>query len=107
MVKLERVVLPVADAARSRDFYVRCFGFAVESEEPQLASVTLRDDEGTGIVLVRDPRRARYPSCALTLQVDDVHARYVALLDAGLVFEKPPAELRDPDGYLVVMREKG
>ncbi len=104
MVKLDHFTLPVADAQRSRDFYVRCFGFQVASEDS--GSVALRDEEGTRIVLVTDPRRARYPYCALTLQVDDVHARYVALRGEGIVFEKEPAQLRDPDGYLITLREK-
>jgi catechol 2,3-dioxygenase-like lactoylglutathione lyase family enzyme len=105
VVKLDHLTLPVADTARSRDFYVRCFGLHVEQESSD--AVTLRDDEGTRIELVKDPRRARFPYSALALQVDDVHARYVALLDQGIVFEKAPAELRDPDGYLVTLREKG
>jgi catechol 2,3-dioxygenase-like lactoylglutathione lyase family enzyme len=105
VVKLGHLTLPVADTVRSRDFYVRCFGLHVEQETSE--AVTLRDDEGMRILLVKDPRRARFPYSALALQVDDVHARYVALLDLGIVFEKAPAELRDPDGYLVTMLEKG
>lgn len=105
MVKFDHLTLPVADAARSRDFYVECFGLQVDEEAAD--GVTLRDDEGTRIRLVKDPRRARFPYTALALQVDDVHARYVALLDRGIVFEKAPSELRDPDGYLITLREKG
>ena len=106
MVKLDHLTLPVADAARSRDFYVRCFGFQVELDQPERGSVTLRDEDGTRILLVTDPRRARFPYCALTLQVDDVEAKHVALRGEGIVFEKAPAELRDPDGYLIALRDK-
>ena len=104
MVRFDHLALPVADACRSRDFYVRCFGFKVAFEES--GRVALRDEDGTRLLLVTDPRRARYPYCELTLEVDDVHARYVALLGDGIVFETEPAVLRDPDGYRITLREK-
>ncbi len=59
--------------------------------------------------------------CGLTLQVQDVEATYRDLTARGLAFEHAPqklfwgygAEVRDPDGYLLMlwdvtsMREKG
>jgi catechol 2,3-dioxygenase-like lactoylglutathione lyase family enzyme len=121
VVKLDHFTLPVADAQHSRDFYTRCFGFRVEFEVAERKTIALCDDGGITLFLVTDPRRARFPYCALTLQVDDVEAKYVELRGDGIVFEKEPqkldwgygAEVRDPDGYLLMlwdertMREKG
>ena len=121
MVKLDHLTIPVRDHQRSRDWYVRHFGFTVEFEVPARDTVALRDDAGLTVFLVKAPEHARQPTCTLTFQVDDVEAKYRELSAAGIVFEKPPqklfwgygAELRDPDGYMIhvwdetSMREKG
>jgi predicted enzyme related to lactoylglutathione lyase len=121
MVKFDHFTLPVSDPRRSANFYVSCFGFAIEMEPAGGAMVGIRDDADFTIFLTRDPERALHPGCALTLQVDDVEAKHAELASAGIPFERAPqklgwgygAELLDPDGYRLQlwdersMREKG
>jgi len=121
MIRLDHLTTFVADEQRSRDWYVRNFGFRVEFEIPDAHTVALQDDGGLTLFLARDPVRARDQHCVLTFQVDSVESKHRNLRDAGVVFEKSPqklfwgygAELRDPDGYLIYvwdeasMREKG
>jgi catechol 2,3-dioxygenase-like lactoylglutathione lyase family enzyme len=121
MVKLDHLSLFVTDEKSSRDWYVGNFDFEVEFEVPERHTIAIRDDADLTVFLVRDPERARHPSCGLTLQVEDVEAVHRLLSSRGVPFETAPqklfwgygAELRDPDGYLVYlwdeksMREKG
>jgi catechol 2,3-dioxygenase-like lactoylglutathione lyase family enzyme len=121
MTKLDHVSIFVSDEQRSRDWYMRHLGFALEFEVPERHTVALQDDAGLTLFLVRDPEHARHPSCGLTFQVDDVDAKHRALAAAGVAFVNAPqklywgygAELRDPDGYVIhlwderSMREKG
>lgn len=59
---IHHVKLPVADPARSRDWYVRVFGMVVEFEvveEGELRGVVLRDPTGTVCLAMRHaPERA-------------------------------------------------
>ena len=121
MIRLDHLAIPVSDERRSRDWYVRCFGFEVEFEIPERGTVALRDDADLTLFLGRDAAAAARPTCVLTFQVDDVEKKFAELNGRGVAFEKPPqrlvwgygAELRDPDGYLIClwdersMREKG
>jgi predicted enzyme related to lactoylglutathione lyase len=121
MVKLDHLSICVSDHERSRDWYRRHFGFKVEFEVPLRSTVALQDDARLTLFLVKDPERARHPSCALTFQVADVEAKHRELVAAGVPFVNAPqklywgygAELTDPDGYLIhlwderSMREKG
>lgn len=121
MIKLDHLAIPVVDPVRSRDWYVRHFGFHVEFEVPDRATIALQDDAGFTIFLVREPALPAAPRCTLTFQVADVERTHRDLAAAGVVFEKAPqkvfwgygAELRDPDGYLVyvwderTMKERG
>jgi catechol 2,3-dioxygenase-like lactoylglutathione lyase family enzyme len=120
MIRLDHLAMPVRDQARSRAWYTTHFGFRVEFEVPERKTVALQDDGEFTLFLVETSDEIS-PACTLTLQVDDVEAKYRELAQAGVVFEKAPqklfwgygAELRDPDGYLVCvwdqrsMREKG
>ena len=121
MIKLDHLSLCVGDHVRSRDWYVRHFGFTVEFEVPERDTVALRDDADLTLFLVRRPEAIAPTFGGLTFQVDDVEAKHRELVAAGVRFEKVPqrlfwgygAELRDPDGYLIYlwdersMREKG
>ena len=121
MIRLDHLVIPVRDVARSREWYTTHFGFKVEFEVPERKTVALQDDAGLTLFLIETPAGQVHPSCTLTFQVDDVEAKHRELANAGVAFEKTPqklfwgygAELRDPDGYLVYlwdersMREKG
>ncbi len=120
MVKFDHMNMPVSDPFKSRDWYVKHFGFKVEFEVPERKTIALQDDAGFTIFLYPAAKPLDGAKCSLTLQVenvDDVHAR---LVKQGLKFTNPPAkyfwgygaDLLDPDGYQlllwdeVTMREK-
>jgi catechol 2,3-dioxygenase-like lactoylglutathione lyase family enzyme len=121
MVKFDHMSLPVTDARRSRDWYVANFGFKVEFEVPERSTVALQDDASFTIFLYDAEVPREGAKCSLTLQVQDVHKTYRELAARGIDFENAPqklfwgygAEIRDPDGYLIMlwdevsMREKG
>ena len=121
MVKFDHMALPVSDTKASRDWYVRNFGFEIEFENAAQNIIAIKDDADFTIFLYRPEGDLAGVKCTITLQVDDVDAKYRELRDRGVAFEKAPAkhfwgygaELRDPDGYLlnvwdqVSMREKG
>ena len=121
MVKLNHLAIFVRDSRRSRDWYVKNFGFRVEFEVPERRTVALQDDADITLFLVEDSARAQHPTCNLSLEVDDVEEKHRELVGAGVEFVNAPqklfwgygAELHDPDGYLIgvwderSMREKG
>ena len=121
MVKVDHMGLPVTDARRSRDWYVANLGFKVEFEVPERKTVALQDDAGFTIFLIDADVPRQGMKCSLTLQVKDVEATYRDLTARGIAFENAPqrlfwgygAEVRDPDGYLLMlwdeasMHEKG
>ena len=120
MVKFDHMGLPVTDPRASRDFYVKNFGFEVEFEVPERNTIAIKDDADFTIFLSPPQEPLAGAKCALTLQVKDVDAKYRELSTRGIKFVNPPgkyfwgygAELRDPDGYLLMlwdavsMREK-
>src|ERR1700689_4580470 len=118
-------ILVVADAARSRDFWVDVLG-AKLCREYGGTSVVLRF-AGSWLLLVSgggptadkptvtflppaDPDRVSH---AMTLRVADCRASYQALLARGASFLTPPHDwggeircfLRDPDGHLVELSQ--
>jgi len=121
MVKFNHMSLPVANFARSRDWYVGNFGFEIEFDQPQNRMAAIRDHADFTIFLQEPQGALAGEKCSLSLQVDDVERKYRDLTERGVVFEKAPGrhfwgygtELRDPDGYLVTvwdeksMREQG
>jgi catechol 2,3-dioxygenase-like lactoylglutathione lyase family enzyme len=120
MIKFDHMSLPVTNPEASRDWYVTHLGFRVEFEVPERRTIALIDDAGFTIFLYEAPGPLAGVRPALTLQVDNVDAKYATLVEAGLTFVNPPqpnvwgygAELHDPDGYLLMlwdettMREK-
>ncbi|HEY2663739.1 MAG TPA: VOC family protein [Candidatus Binataceae bacterium] len=121
MVKFNHLGLPVLDCQASRDWYVKNFGFVVEFEDLARRIVAIKDDADFTIFLSEPQGPVVGVKCSLTLQVDDVDSKYSELKRRGVAFENSPgkyfwgygAELRDPDGYLVMlwdeasMRTKG
>ena len=119
MVRLDHLALPVADWQRSRDWYRRHLGFAVEFEIPERKTAAMRDDADLTVFLYQGDVAA-CPGVSFTVQVGDVDAKHADLAAAGIAFVHPPmkvfwgygAELRDPDGYVLrlwdekAMREK-
>jgi catechol 2,3-dioxygenase-like lactoylglutathione lyase family enzyme len=120
MIKFDHMTVPVTDARRSRDFYVGTLGFKVEFEDAARKIVAIQDDAGFTIFLCDAEVPRAGAKCSFTMQVKDVDATHEELARRGVKFEKAPqknfwgygAELRDPDGYLVMlwdevtMREK-
>lgn len=120
MPRLDHLSLPVSDWRKSRDWYRRHLGFEVEFEIPDRKTAAMRDDADLTIFLYQGEVVA-CPGISFTIQVDDVEARHEALVAAGVAFTHPPmkvfwgygAELRDPDGYRLMlwdqksMKEKG
>ena len=121
MVKFDHMNLPVTNSQASRDWYVKNFGFKVEFEVPARQTVAIQDDAGFTIFLYPAIGQLAGAKCSLTLQVSDVESKYTELKGKGIAFTNPPgkyfwgygAELRDPDGYQILlwdevsMREKG
>jgi catechol 2,3-dioxygenase-like lactoylglutathione lyase family enzyme len=114
MVKFDHMNLPVTNSQASRDWYVKNFGFKVEFEVPARQTVALQDDAGFTIFLYPATAPLAGAKCALTLQVSDVDSKYAELKERGIAFGNPPgkyfwgygAELRDPDGYQILLRDE-
>ena len=108
MVRFDHLAIDVCDRAVARDWYVSVLGLEVEFEIDATGVTAVRDDHEFTIFLVE--RADARPECGLTFQVDDVDAFHAALARRGIAFERPPqvnvwgygAELRDPDGHLVM-----
>ena len=121
MIKFDHMNLPVTDYKRSRDWYTENFGFKVEFEVPERQTVSLEDSEGMGIFLYEPKMALAGAKCSLYFQIDSVDTKFKELQSKGVTFVNPPgsyfwgygAELRDPDGYQILlwdrrsMREKG
>ncbi len=108
MMKFDHLNLPVSSLERSRDWYVKTLGLAVEFEVPERRTVALQDGEGFALFL-QESAGPRPGGCALWFQVDDVDRISADWTARGVVFAHGPqktfwgygSELADPDGYLV------
>jgi catechol 2,3-dioxygenase-like lactoylglutathione lyase family enzyme len=110
---IHHVAGPVADLARSRDWYVRAFGFDVASESPDEVAMTHPTLE---LVLRHDPTRAAalagFGTLTLAVSTASDLATIVAGLDATGVEHEPltttpegaHVDLADPDGHVVRLR---
>ncbi len=121
MVKLDHLAIRVRDLEAARRWFVDNLGMALEFEVPGRRTVALQDDAGLTLFLDEAAGHLGADGVVLTFQVDDVEASYRTLSARGVPFESPPArrfwgygaELRDPDGHLVLlwdatsMQEKG
>ena len=111
MVKFDHMNLPVTNYQVSRDWYVRNFGFKVEFEVPDRKTSAIQDDGGFTIFVYEQPSQLSGAKCSLTLQVEDVDSKFKELKSKGVAFVNPPgkyfwgygAELRDPDGYQILL----
>ena len=120
MPRLDHLSLPVRDWRKSRDWYQRHLGFELEFQIPERKTAAMRDDADLTMFLY-EGEVAACPGISFTVQVDDVEAKYAALVAAGVSFVHPPmkvfwgygAELHDPDGYRLMlwdqksMKERG
>jgi catechol 2,3-dioxygenase-like lactoylglutathione lyase family enzyme len=121
MLRLDHLTIRVRDLEAARRWYVELLGMAVEFVVPGRRTVALQDDAGLTLFLDETAEDVARNGVVLTFQVDDVEATYHGLSQRGVGFEAPPgkrswgfgAELRDPDGHLVLlwdatsMRERG
>jgi catechol 2,3-dioxygenase-like lactoylglutathione lyase family enzyme len=119
MAKLDHLAIRVRDLSTARAWYVDHLGMRLEFEVPERRTVALQDDAGLTLFL-EERSDVAADGVALTFQVDDVEGLHHELAARGVAFESPPArrfwgygaELRDPDGHLVMlwdersMREK-
>ena len=111
MIRLNHLALVVGSYGRSRDWYTDYLGLKVEFEIPERNTVALQDDSGLTLFLSESEEGAAIATCTMAFEVDDVDAKHRELAARGVEFEKAPqkvfwgygAELRDPDGYLVVL----
>jgi catechol 2,3-dioxygenase-like lactoylglutathione lyase family enzyme len=120
MPRLDHLSLPVRDWRKSRDWYQRHLGFELEFEILERKTAAMRDDADL-TMFVYEGEVAACPGIWFTIQVDDVEAKYAALVADGVSFVHPPmkvfwgygVELHDPDGYRLMlwdqksMKEKG
>jgi catechol 2,3-dioxygenase-like lactoylglutathione lyase family enzyme len=109
MIKFDHLRIPVADLARSRDWYIRTLGLKVEFEVPDRHTTALQDTDGFTI-FIQEVRSPVTPNqCALWFQVDNVDTTFTDWSERGVEFAHGPrksywgyrAELVDPDGYLI------
>jgi catechol 2,3-dioxygenase-like lactoylglutathione lyase family enzyme len=106
MPRLDHLSLPVRNWRKSRDWYKDRLGFEVEFEIPDRKTAAMRDDADLTMFLF-EGQVVDCPGISFTIQVDDVEAKYDALVAGGISFVHPPmkvfwgygAELCDPDGY--------
>lgn len=115
MTLLNHLTIHVSDYAASRDWYAGNFGLRVEFENVSAGIGGLEDSGGVELILVQRPMPGRERDCMLTFQCDSVHAKYDELRSRGIRFVHEPkavpwgygAELLDPDGYRVMIWDKG
>ena len=114
MIRLDHFTINVSNYIASRDWYVGNLGLRVEFENQAVGVGGLEDDGGVELILVQQELETRERDCALTFQCDSVHAKYQELHARGIALVHEPklvpwgygAELRDPDGYRVLLWDK-
>ena len=92
MPMLDYLSLPVRDWRKSRDWYQRHLGFELEFEIPERKTAAMRDDADLTMFLY-EGEVAACPGISFTVQVDDVEAKYAALVAAGVSFVHPPMKV--------------
>ena len=121
MTKLDHLTIRVRDLDGARAWYIGHLGLKLEFEVPGRRTVALQDDAGLTLFLDETAGDVAADGVVLTFQIADVEEMHGRLVAAGVPFVAPPgkrfwgygAELRDPDGHLVLlwdevsMREKG
>lgn len=109
MLRFDHLRIPVSSLARSREWYTRTLGLAVEFEVLDRQTVALQDTAGFTIFLQEVGAGVAPNQGALWFQVADVEATFAEWSARGVAFAHGPrrsywgygVELVDPDGYLV------
>ena len=121
MTKLDHLTIRVRDLDAARAWYIGHLGLKLEFEVPGRRTVALQDDGDLTLFLDETAGDVAADGVVLTFQVDDLEETHRRLVAGGVSFVAPPgkrfwgygAELRDPDGHLMLlwdevsMREKG
>ena len=111
MTKLDHLTIRVRDLDAARAWYAGHLGLKLEFEVPGRRTVALQDDAGLTLFLDETAGDVAADGVVLTFQVDDVEETHHRLAAAGVSFVAPPgkrfwgygAELRDPDGHLMLL----
>lgn len=106
-------ILLVKDLARSSDFYANCLGYQVENQEPGLNVQFDLGDQSLRLVRMGKQEQVTSEGPQVLVSVGDIDRLSRALRLRGLSFQRLTyesgaeyLELRDPDGYKIVFREK-
>lgn len=111
MTKLDHLTIRVRDLDAARAWYIGHLRLKLEFEVPGRRTVALQDDTGLTLFLDETAGDVAADGVVLTFQVDDVEETHRRLVAAGVSFVAPPgkrfwgygAELRDPDGHLLLL----
>jgi len=111
MTKLDHLTIRVRDLDAARAWYIGHLGLKLEFEVPGRRTVALQDDAGLTLFLDETAGDVAAEGVVLTFQVDDVEETHRRLAAGGVSFVAAPgkrfwgygAELRDPDGHLVLL----
>ena len=111
MTKLDHLTIRVRDLDAARAWYIGHLGLKLEFEVPGRRTVALQDDGGLTLFLDETAGDVAADGVVLTFQVDDVEETHRRLVAGGVSFVAPPgkrfwgygAELRDPDGHLMLL----
>ena len=109
MPKIDHLTLRVSNWRKSRDWYIHNLDLELKFEVEEDNTAALSDESDFTLIVCETDAGALPPSCALTIQVSDVDAKFRELAGAGVAFVHPPqkvfwgygAELLDPDGYAI------
>ena len=113
MARLDHMSLQVRDWRASRDWWRDQLGFELEFELPDGRGVAMKD-EADLTVFFEEGDDAPPPWMSFAIQVEDVEARHAELAARGIEFVHPPekrfwgygAELKDPNGYRLMLWDK-
>ncbi|WIM93853.1 VOC family protein [Actinoplanes oblitus] len=111
VIGLQRLIVSVADLARSRALYQEVFGLAEKSAFGDLVTLTVPGTT-TELMLHRRPPTSGLAGVAISFRVDDVDAVTAAAEKAGATVIDAPedqpwgerqAVLTDPDGHVLCL----
>jgi len=92
MPRLDHLSLPVRVWRKSRDWYQRHSASSWSSKSLSAKPAAMRDDADLTMFLY-EGEVAACPGISFTVQVDDVEAKYAALVAAGVSFVHPPMKV--------------
>ena len=111
MGSFDHFCVPVKNYEESRDWYVTVLGLEVEFDAGERRTVAVRDGKDLTFFLYEASVPQDPAAFGFWFQVDDVEAVYQRLSGEGVEFQHGPkmvewgygAELRDPNGYRIML----